>query len=121
MNAVGLHDRVESERRSGEQAHHLIDDDIVADRDAPLSDHRDQRLFIDRAVGLLGPEHRDRASALFEIGVELIDLMRIERLLWPRDHDHRGVVGNLGRLREHQLLDRVAFAFEVGFQLAVSG
>ena len=75
MLAVGLHERIEAERGTLEQPHHLVHHDIVADLDAPLARQLHHRVFVDRIVGALRPEHRDHAPAMLEVVIQRVDLV----------------------------------------------
>ncbi len=95
MIAVVLHDRIQPERGTLEQPHHLVHHDVVADLDSPLARQLHHRVFVDRIVGTLRPEHRDHAPAMLQVVVQGVDLMLSERLDRSRDDDQVGVVRNL--------------------------
>ncbi len=91
-----------------------VDDDVVADVDAPVVRQRDQ-VGQRRAVGLVRRvELEQQLAGLVEILLQRVDFRREEVGPRPGDDDHRRIVGHRALLREHQLVDGVVLAAERG-------
>src|SRR5581483_10358212 len=88
---VAVGDRLYAERRALEKADLLVDDDVVADLDGPVLEQGFQAAVVRRRR-----HERHDAPAVFQIRVDRLGLVLIERLLRRGDDKQRSVVRNLG-------------------------
>ena len=89
-----------------------VQDDVVADVDAPVVCERGQlrrrlRTFAQRRI-----EHQHQLAALVQVPAQLIDLLVEIVCCRPRDHDHRRIVRDVLLLAERQRLDGDIVALE---------
>ena len=98
-----------------------VDDDVVADLDAPVAGQR-QQVGERRRARLVGRvEHHQQLAALGQVGLERVDLRREEVGARAGDDHHRRAVGHGRLLRQHQLLDGVVVAVSACGDRAVAG